>query len=246
VTRPSGALRIFLYNWPVYAGTWVSALVILSLRPLLRSPQVWIASLVAGSLLVWSLLSLLVSSYIYDRSELVSGTWVPRLLDPQIRRWAMIHAGLDGEVEWQAVMPGACVAKLDIFDPRVMSSPSIARARTRTPPALPASRCNPTALALEDESCDAIVVAFTAHEIRDRAAREAFFDELRRSLRPGGKILLVEHVRDLANFLAFGLGYLHFVSRREWLRLGSQAKLAIAGETRITPWVMVLALERPR
>jgi len=123
---------------------------------------------------------------------------------------------------------------------------SIARARIRTAHASVASSCAPTALLLENEGCDAILVAFTAHEIRDRAARESFFDELRRALRPGGKVLIVEHLRDFANFLAFGPGYLHFVSRREWLRLASHAGLAIASETRITPWVMALALERPR
>ena len=126
-----------------------------------------------------------------------------------------------------------------------MTSPSIARARARTPPGKDASPCGPTALLLESDACDAIVVAFTAHEIRDQGAREAFFRELRRSLRPGGKLLLVEHLRDFANFLAFGPGYLHFVSRREWLRLAQHAELAVASEVRITPFVMALTLEKP-
>jgi SAM-dependent methyltransferase len=169
---------------------------------------------------------------------------VPALLDPGTRTWATIHAGLDAEVDLDGVMPGRCVARLDIFDPRLMTSPSITRARVTTGSAKEASPCSPTALALDDRACDAVVVAFTAHEIRDRAAREAFFDELRRALRPGGRVLLVEHLRDLANFFAFGPGYLHFVPRREWLRLAAHAKLAVASETRITPWVMALGLER--
>jgi SAM-dependent methyltransferase len=169
---------------------------------------------------------------------------VPGLFGSNTHAWAAIHAGLDAEIELDRVMPGPCVARLDVFDPEIMTSPSISRARVRTPPEKPASGCRPTALALADESCDAIVVAFTAHEIRDRSAREAFFDELRRSLRPGGKVLIVEHLRDFANFFAFGPGYLHFVSRHEWLRLASHAKLDIASETRITPWVMALTLRR--
>jgi SAM-dependent methyltransferase len=204
------------------------------------------AALGAGVAIVWSLASLFVSHYIYDRSALVAGGWVPRLLGAPTGAWATIHAGLDAEIELDAVMPGPCVARLDIFDSAIMTSPSIVRARARTPLTARASPCSPTALALENEACDAIVVAFTAHEIRDPRARQAFFEELRRSLRPGGRVLIVEHLRDLANFLSFGPGFLHFVSRREWLRLASHAKLNIAYETRITPWVMALALERPR
>jgi SAM-dependent methyltransferase len=246
VTRQNGAVRIFLYNWPVYAGTWIFAALLLALSPRLEGSATWAAWVVALGAVAWSLASLLVSYYIYERSPLAAGQWVPRFLGSSIGGWASVHAGLDAEVELDAVMPGACVARLDIFDPRVMTSPSIARARARTPPSKQASPCSPTALALSTGACDAIVVAFTAHEIRDRGAREAFFGELCRSLRPGGKVLLVEHLRDVANFLAFGPGYLHFVARREWLRLASHAGLAVSAETRITPWVMALALERPR
>lgn len=245
MTRQNGAVRIFLYNWPVYVGTWIPAGAVCLLLPLMRPPAVSLVAVVAGTALIWSLLSLVVSFYIYDLSALESGRWVPRLLGSRTHTWATIHAGLDAEVELDAVMPGRCVARLDIFDRQLMTSHSITRARVRTPPAKPVLSCSPRALKLEDEGCDAIVVAFTAHEIRDRGAREAFFDELRRSLSPGGRVVIVEHLRDAANFLAFGPGALHFTSRREWLRLASHAKLAVASDTRITPWVMALALERP-
>jgi SAM-dependent methyltransferase len=228
-------------------GTWIPAVVILVVAPgLLHAPASWVAVLAASTALAWSLVSLLVSFYVYDRSTLVSGSWVPALVGAHANTWATIHAGLDAEVELDRVMPGRCVARLDIFDRQVMTSPSITRARGRTGMTKPAISCSPTALTLEDAACDAVVVAFTAHEIRDQRAREAFFFELRRSLRPGGKILIVEHLRDFANFVAFGPGFLHFVSRREWLRLAASAKLDVASETRITPWVMALTLQRPR
>jgi SAM-dependent methyltransferase len=245
VSHPSGAARIFLYNWPTYVGTWTAALVAIVAAAALQPRFLWLAAIAASIAVCWSVVSLLVSLYVYDRSELASGRWVPRLLDPATRMWAAVHAGLDAEVELDGVMPGRCVARLDIFDPRVMTSPSISRARATTATTKEAIKCDPTSLPLQDAACDAVVVAFTAHEIRDRGAREAFFDELRRSLRPGGRVLLVEHLRDLANFAAFGPGYLHFVSRREWLRLAAHAKLAVASETRITPFILALALERP-
>ncbi len=244
MTRQHGAVRIFLYNWPVYLGTWIPAVIVLCLLPILPAPATWLAAIAASTALAWSLASLLVSFYIYDRSPLVAGLWVPALLGADTRAWATIHAGLDAEVELDGVMPGRCLARLDIFDRAVMTSPSIGRARVRTPPTKAASSCSPTALALADEACDAIVVAFTAHEIRDRGARERFFSELRRSVRPGGRVLIVEHLRDLPNFLAFGPGYLHFVARREWLRLARHADFDVALERRITPFVMALSLER--
>jgi SAM-dependent methyltransferase len=241
--RQGGAVRIFLYNWPIYVATWVPSVAILVLFPALHLPGAWLAVLGASAALAWSFVSLLVSFYVYDASALVRGRWVPDLVT-STGPWATIHAGLDAEVELDDVMRGPRVARLDIFDRRSMTSPSIARARLLTPAVNDATACMPSSLALDDEVCDAIVVAFTAHEIRDRETREAFFCELRRSLRPGGKVLLVEHLRDMANFVAFGPGFLHFVARDEWLRLASHAELAIASETRITPWVMALTLER--
>jgi SAM-dependent methyltransferase len=244
LTAQSGAVRIFLYNWPIYVATWAAAIAALAVRPLVGPGAGLVLALGAGVGLVWSLVSLGVSYYIYDRSQLASGTWVPAVLGAVTKTWATVHAGLDAEVTLDGVMPGRCVARLDIFDERVMTSPSIRRARIRTGSAQAATACTPQSLPLDDGGCDAVVVAFTAHEIRDRSAREAFFAEVARALGAGGRLLLVEHLRDLANFLVFGPGFLHFVGRKEWLRLANVAKLRVATETRITPFVMALSLER--
>jgi SAM-dependent methyltransferase len=244
VTRASGAARIFSYNWPIYVGTWAGAAAAAGAGAgaggVVRE-AIWLAAAIA---FLWAVASLAVSFYVYDRSRLSRGAWLPALVRAPCNRWATVHAGLDAEIALDAVMPGACVARLDVFDERFMKAPSIRRARRLTPRASPAVACSPTALALENEACDAVVVAFTAHEIRDRRARERFFDEVCRGLRPGGTMVLVEHVRDLMNFVAFGPGYLHFLPRAEWLRLAARPGFAVSEERRITPWVMALALEK--
>ena len=241
MTRQSGATRIFLYNWPFFVGTWAAAALLLA--GALRW-SAWTPLALAGAVAVaWSLVALAVSAYVYDRSRLLGAEWIP----DDVRgapTWATIHAGLDAEVDADRVMRGSCVARLDIFDRDVMVSRSIARARRRTASARKAVPCSPSALALADGACAAVVVAFTAHEIRDAGERERFFLELRRVLPSGGKIVLVEHVRDAMNFLAFGPGVLHFLPRAEWLRLAACADLRVASETRVTPWVRVLALEK--
>ena len=244
MSRYRGVTRIFLYNWPTYAGTWAGAVLLLAIAGHLPSWASDVVLLGAATALVWSIVSLLVSYYVYDASRLVRAEWLPGALGIGARTWAMVHAGLDEELELDAVMPGQRVARLDIFDPRVMTAPSIERARALTPRSSAAIRCTPDKLELPDRSCDVVVIAFSAHEIRDRLARESFFREVHRVLRPGGRALLVEHLRDAANFLAFGPGFLHFASRSEWLRVAALASLGVSSELRITPFVMALTLAR--
>ena len=59
-------------------------------------------------------------------------------------------------------------------------------------------------LPLDDASCDLVLLAFVAHELRRPAARAAFFAELHRVLRPGGCVALLEHFRSAPIWLAFG------------------------------------------
>lgn len=241
MTRSSSAARIFVYNWPVYAATWLGALVAVVAASSTPRPT-WVMSLAVVAV-GWSVLSLVVSDYVYDRSELASGAWIGRLLPPRVETWATVDAGLDAEVDLDRGVPGRCVGRLDVFDGDTVRAPSVVRARAHTARKHAAAPCSATALALGDATCDVVFVVFTAHEVRGASARAAFLRETRRALRPGGRVVLVEHLRDLPNFVAFGPGFLHFVARSEWLALAERAGLRVAGEIRVTPWVMALALE---
>lgn len=242
--RSNAAVRIFFYNWTTYgAVVAVAAVAIVVARAFV--PQLAALTTVGAVFgVAWAFASLVVSHWIYDRSELQGGAWLPALLPPRTSRWAAIDAGLDAEVDL-ARMPGACIGWLDVFDPRVMHAPSIGRARRQTPRTVPATSAALEALPLADRACDALVVPFTAHEIRDRTARERFFAETARALVPGGRLVVVEHVRDLANFLAFGPGNWHFQRRDEFLRVATLAGYRLADERLITPWVHAFAFEKP-
>jgi hypothetical protein len=121
------------------------------------------------------------------------------------------------------------------------SSPSLRRARA-------ASRsrgvsASPRHLPLAASAIDAGIVAFAAHEIRSSQARAAFFGELRRVLAPTGQAVVVEHLRDGWNFLAYGPGALHFLPRSAWLRAFAAGGLRIRAEMPCTPFVRVFILE---
>lgn len=236
----NGAQRIFLYNWPVFLGTWFCALLagVLALYW-----QHWLGVAFAGVALTWSLLALTVSHYVYNVSLLAHGEWIPPLLSRPVRTWAAIDAGLDGEVSLTNVS-GTCVGRLELVDAATMRGGSIRRARSVTARTHAGTTCKPTSLPLADAACQVVFVVFAAHEIQARAAREQFFRETARVLEANGRLLLVEHVRDLWNLAAFGPGAFHFFSRREWLSLATHAGLRVYSETRITPWVMALMLEK--
>jgi SAM-dependent methyltransferase len=241
-----GVGQIVRYNLPMYA---LSAVVILAVGLALAwlpMPR-WLALLLTiagGAALFWTLASLAVSHWIYDRSKLRHWAWIVGLLPNLPLRWASLHAGLD---ETDGALKRFLVAGqgvvLDFFDPAEMTEPSIHRAR-RIALDRSAKPADFRHLPLPDASQDAVFLVFAAHELRRPEARVALFRELSRALMPRGRAVLVEHTRDAASFLAFGPGFLHFLPKREWLRLAEASGLRVTEELRITPFVTAFSLEK--
>src|SRR5262249_41535840 len=152
--------------------------------------------------------------------------WLAGCLTAPPRRWANLHAGLDEtSAAIAALFPAAEGRVLDIYDGVEMTERSIAEARRLGQPARASEPADFRAAPLPDSWCDTAVVIFAAHELRRHASRVRLFSEVARSLRPGGEMVLVEHLRDGANFLAFGPGALHFFSGRAWRRAAREAGL---------------------
>jgi SAM-dependent methyltransferase len=243
----SGVWQIFLYNWHFYAAALVFDLFAIVLFMRFSSPSRGrlVVYLIAAVATFWMASSLLVSHYVYDRSQLYRWSWLRAAVKKSPDSWANIHAGLDQTSDaLMQLFPDARRRVLDIYVASEMSEPSIGRARRRALPAPAAEEANSSALPLEDCECDAIFVIFAAHELRRREARLQFFREVRRALNPGGCIVLVEHLRDWNNFLAYGPGAFHFFSRREWLGVCGGAGLNVADEFSITPFVRCFVLAK--
>ena len=90
---------------------------------------------------------------------------------------------------------------------------------------------------------DVVFGMLAIHELRSDAERVAWFAEARRCLADDGRVVLVEHVRDLANFVAFGPGFLHFHSVAAWQKSWVSGGLKRVDDFRITPFVRVFILE---
>jgi SAM-dependent methyltransferase len=234
-----GVLQIWKYNRRFYlaslSGFTAAAIASIWMPFVLRA--LLLAGVSVG--LLWTLSSLAVSHYIYDRSPLYDFGW---LRAPHA--WLTIHSGLDEtSALLRARFPGATARVFDMYDARVMTEPSIAKARELTVNP-PCERVDWRALPARDGEFDTVFLTFAAHELRERRAREELFREAARVLDAGGTVVLMEHLRDLANFLAFGPGCWHFWPRREWLHAASTAGLRVAEEFPVTPFVRVFQFRR--
>jgi SAM-dependent methyltransferase len=214
---------------------------------LMPLPGIWRAIAVAGASVAtfWLGASLIVSHVVYDRSPLRRWTWIEGALGFTPGHWVNLHAGLDESTPaLRRLFPASSSRVLDFFDAGEMTERSIRRARQRARNEIPAEPADFRYLPLGDASVDAAMLLVSAHELRTRHSRIAFFKEIARALAPGAKIILAEHLRDWKNFIAFGPGFLHFFSRREWRETAAAAGLSVEREFSITPFIGVFVLRR--
>jgi SAM-dependent methyltransferase len=246
--------QIVLFNWPFYAAALGAVAASPFVVPVLPSP--WLrAPAWAGAALValWLVASLAASWIVYDRSRLMEWDWVLQALGFRPRSWINVHAGHDESSDALGrIFTEAQGRVFDIFDPAEMTEPSIARARLRSlrqlqqgkPGAVAAEHADYRRLPLAAGTIDVATLLLSAHELRSEQARGALFTELRRVLGPGGRVVVAEHLRNWANFLAYGPGFLHFHSRRTWVRCFIRHRFDIHAEFSITPFVRIFILRR--
>lgn len=188
----------------------------------------------------------LVASYLtYDRSGLYTWACLDPHLPAPLSCVAHVHTGLDEtSATLRAKLPRAVLHVFDASAPAAQPEPSIARARRLIPLDSGTIAVGLGPLPLPEGSVDVLLLPMAAHEVRDADTRARWLAELSRVLRPGGRMIVVEHLRDLPNTLAFHVGVLHFLSRRTWHRTFADAGLVRVFEGHVTPLLALFVLER--
>jgi hypothetical protein len=240
-------MTIVAFNWPFYVAAVAVLGVSFVCLFVLDSPGLKLLSALAfagsGYFLVGSLG---VSHLVYDRSDLYRGKWLARAFPTsEARDVIFCHTGFDEtSCNLQERIAAANWEILDHFDEERMTEASILRARRRYPP-VPGTIAAPySQWPSKAGAADVIFGILAIHELRSEAERGDWFSEAARCLRKDGRVILVEHVRDFVNFLAFGPGFLHFHSRASWQRAWERAGLRTCDEFRVTPWVRVFVLTK--
>lgn len=244
VRKPwQGLGNIIRFNWHFFALALLSGIALLSAGFLLPGLLSVLAYLAATAVLTGTLLSLSVSAYVYDCSRLYAFDWLNDVpLNPQATA-VNVHAGFDETshiLQYKFALRDLVV--FDFYDPLQHTEISIRRAREAYPPYPGTQAVTTTRLPLPDASAGAVFIIFAAHEIRDAGERVAFFKEIRRILQPGGRVIVVEHLRDAPNFIAYNIGCFHFLPRSAWLSTFRQSGLAITQTFKVTPFITTFIL----
>lgn len=240
-----GVKNIVRFNWHFYV---IAALAMITCGVLagITDYSYGRYALAVLLIIVWTVAaSLLVSAYIYDMSPLYKFNWLTEFDTEKAHCIVNAHAGFDEtSALLQKKYQRASLTVLDFYDPVKHTEVSIKRARKTYPPypgTLPANAAN---LNIADRSTDIIFTIFSAHEIRNSQERAEFFRELGRILKDDGCIVVTEHLRDLANFLAYNIGFFHFHSAATWDATFKAAGLHAGKKKKITPFVTTYILTK--
>jgi len=189
--------------------------------------------------------SVIASYLIYDASDLYKLRWWPtRAIQNSPADGIVVHAGFDPASGVIAVaFPRMHLRVLNFFDPRTTTEASIQRAHRLSPSSVSEERIASGAWPVATASQDVVFALSAAHELRKVEERVAFCEEAKRVLKEGGKVIVIEQLRDLANFACFGVAAFHFLSRRTWLASFASAGLAATDEFKISPFMSAFVLQ---
>lgn len=216
------ATFIFQNSFPEYARPWILGILVLAAMPML--------------------VSLVVSFFIYDVSNLYTLTWVPPCNDKKVLN---VNAGFDEtSLILQSKFSNVDLTICDFYDEKKHTEISIKRARKAYPPH-PETICITTnTLPFDKNTFDTTLAILAAHEVRDQKERIEFFKELGRVTKLDGQIYVTEHLRDFNNFLAYTIGFLHFHSKATWQETFTLADLTIINEVKTTPFITTFILKK--
>ena len=235
-----GVANIVRFNWHFYLLAFLASVSLLLLHdqfPQSLQPVLTIGTAIAIAVMA---ISLAVSFYIYDVSDLYQLQWMEPVNHTKLLN---IHAGFDETSEIIAdKFPRGDLTICDFYQADKHTEISIRRARKAYPPDPKTISVLTDRLPFSNHTFDTSLVVFSAHEIRDDSERVRFFRELNRVT--DGPIFVTEHVRDFANFMAYTLGAFHFHSRQTWLQTFRQADLTVVREIKTTPFVTTFVLEK--
>lgn len=236
-----GVLNILSFNRHFYIiGIAILTLIIIS-QIVLQWPIVWLF-VVITFFLYGLIMPLLVSAYVYDYSGYYDFDWLKKykIDESKSYQFVNINAGFD---ETSFIIknkhPKSNIKVFDFYNKDRHTEPAIIRARKVSLVYPNTKEIKSNQIPINDESTDIIFLLSAIHEIRSHKEKVEFLKECRRICKPEGQVIMVEHLRDFPNFLAFSVGFTHFFSRKTWKNAFRDAGFSSFSETKFTPFMSI-------
>ena len=240
-----GVWNIVRFNWHFYLAAFFAVSLLIASSIYLPQALSYLTLFLSVVVVCLSITSLLVSYFVYDLSKLYSLDWLSESKADSKSEIVNIHSGFD---ETSALLtqkfPYSKLTVFDFYDPSIHTEVSIKRARKAYPQFQGTQSIDATSIPLTDNSTDVVFLLLAAHEIRNHDERITFFKEINRILKEDGRVIVTEHLRDTANFLAYNLGAFHFYSKRSWLDCFAKTGFNVISEAKLTPFISKFTLEK--
>lgn len=236
-----GVLNILSFNRHFYIFGLLVLLLIIGSKLVIdwNANLFWIVIL---AFIYGLIMPLIVSAYVYDFSGFYTFDWLRKLnlTDSNQKFNLNINAGFD-ETSYiiKNILPQSHLQVYDFYNAKQHTEPAIVRARKVSLGYYNTQQISSFSIPLDDNSVDHIFLISAAHEIRKHDEKIRFLKECRRVCKPNGTVIMVEHLRDLPNFLAFTIGFTHFFSRATWKNAFQEAGFTSFKEAKFTPFMSV-------
>ena len=198
--------------------------------------------LIIAAFLYGLVMPLIVSAYVYDFSGYYKFLWLKNIVreDETVRLIININAGFD-ETSFMLKnkFPGSDLQVYDFYNDTQHTEPAIKRARKVSSVYPNTQQIASNSIPLKDDTVDIVFLLSAAHEIRSHEEKIQFLKECHRVCKTNGKVIMVEHLRDFPNFLAFSVGFTHFFSRDTWKNAFERAKFTSFQESKFTPFMSI-------
>lgn len=239
-----GVLNIILFNSRMYGWALGFVAIFIVLKSYLDVNQKLFCDLFILLISTSIFISIVVSFYIYDYSDLYKMKWLSKINILSNAEIANISAGFDetSELLKQKLTPSKIVM-FDFYDETKHTEQSIKLAREFYPPSNDLIKTSTGDFLTEANNFDYIFLILAAHEIRNNNERTLFFKQLNKALNKNGRIIVVEHQRNLANFIVYNIGFFHFLSNNTWLQTFTSADCTVEQKFNITPFIKTYILK---
>lgn len=236
-----GVLNILSFNRHFYVFGFLALALIIGSKYFSNWSDIlfWV---VIASFIYGLVMPLIVSAYVYDFSGFYNFDWLKKmnLEDSKDKFNLNINAGFD-ETSFiiESILPQSHLQVYDFYDADQHTEAAIVRARKVSLVYPNTQQINSNKIPLANDSVDNIFLLSAIHEIRKHSEKVQFLKECRRVCKPNGKVIMVEHLRDFPNFVAFTIGFTHFFSKGIWQRAFSEAGFESFNEKKFTPFMSI-------